>query len=101
MKRFFFEDEDDEDDEEMMREAEHAFPEFFPEIFAMSQQEDPNRHILDCAIRICERSFLWRFVGLGRKMNMLRSVFSELGKMVSPVPEPDHDQDQDKDQENK
>ena len=93
MKRFFFEDEDDEDDDEMMHEAERAFPEVFPEIFAMSQQEDPSRHMLECAIRICERSFFWRFLGMRRKMAMIRSVFSDLGKMVSHEYELEQDQE--------
>ena len=81
MKRFFFEEEDDDDDE-MMDEEGQQMPEFIPEFFAMSQQENPANHMLSCAIKICERSFLWRFFSLERKMRMVERVFMELNVLV-------------------
>jgi hypothetical protein len=86
MKRFFFEDEEDDDDgdEEMMGEAGRGFPEMIPEIFAMPHQDDPYRHILDCSIRICEKSMFWRFISLSKKTSMIEKVFHDLRGLMEP-----------------
>ena len=80
MKRFFFDEgEDDEDDDEMKEEAGYAFPEFL----AMAHQmDDPNQQILNCSIRICEQTFLWRFRSVNRKMTMIEEVFGKLKALV-------------------
>jgi hypothetical protein len=82
MKRFFFDEEEDDegDDEEMMEGADYAFPEFL----AMAHQMgDPNQLLLDCSIRICERTFLWRFRSLDKKMLMIEEVFGKLKAMIN------------------
>lgn len=84
MKRFFFDnDDDDNEEDEMMDDAGRPMPEFIPEFLAMTQpQEDPRRHLLDCAIRICERSLFWRFMNHSKKTTMISSVFGDLAALV-------------------
>lgn len=79
MKRFFFDEENDNEDEDDM---EKSIPEFIPEFFSMSQQENPSVHVLNCAVRICEQSLLWRFYGISKKVSMIQSTFSDLMKLV-------------------
>lgn len=81
MKRFFFDEEEDDegDDDEMMEDASYAFPEFL----AMAHQMgDPSQHLLDCSIRICERTLLWRFRSMDGKMLMIEEVFKRLKALV-------------------
>lgn len=73
MKRFFFDEENEDEDD-----AESSLPEFVPEFFTMSQQENPSIHVLNCSVRICEQSLLWRFFGISRKVSMIQKTFSEL-----------------------
>lgn len=83
MKRFFFDNDDDDDEDEMMDDAGRPMPEFIPEFLAMTQQqEDPRRHLLDCAIRVCERSLFWRFMNRRKKTTMISSVFGDLAGLV-------------------
>jgi hypothetical protein len=83
MKRFFFDNEDDDEDE-MMDDSGRPMPDFIPEFLAMAHQEDPTRHLLDCAIRVCEKSFLWRFMNHSKKTEMIESVFYDLRELVEP-----------------
>lgn len=92
MKRFFFEEEGDDDEDEMMDEAGRMMPEFIPEFLAMSNQENPANHILSCSVRICERSFFWRFMGITKKMRMVQSVFEDLTRLVEPRTEEETDE---------
>jgi hypothetical protein len=83
MKRFFFEEEDDDNDEDMTEDGEgRMMPEFIPEILAMSGQTNPAAHILDCSIRICEKSFFWRFMSISKKIKMVESVFGDLSQLL-------------------
>jgi len=86
MKRFFFEEEDDDNEDEMMEDS-GRMPEFVPEFFAMSQQENPAIHILNCSVRICEQNFFWRFFSQSKKMAMVRSVFNGLVALMGEDPE--------------
>lgn len=82
MKRFFFDEEDDDNEDEMMNEAERMMPEFVPEFFAMPHQENPAMHILNCAVRMCEKSLYWRFLGSEKKTDMVKKVFNDLVDLI-------------------
>lgn len=79
MKRFFFDEEEENDDEE---DSEKSLPEFIPEFFTMSQQDNSSSHVLNCSVRICEQSFFWWFLGTKRKLRMIHSVFYDLMQLV-------------------
>lgn len=77
MKRFYFGSEDDEDGEDA-----EAFEAPSPSDFiAMANVESPFRHLMDCSIRVCEKSFLWRFLSPEDKVQMIRKVFDSLSQI--------------------
>lgn len=87
MKRFFFEEEDDDgNDDEMMDQEGREMPEFIPEIFAMSHQENPAIHILNYSVRICEQSFFWKFLSHSKKTEMIEKVFNNLMRLMETGP---------------
>jgi hypothetical protein len=57
MRRFSFGDEDEEEEDEEM-DIQRSFPEDF---ITMTQFGNPDGEIMNLAIRICEKSWLWRF----------------------------------------
>jgi len=79
MKRFYFsddeyyEDEDEDIDESKFLDAE---------LLAMTQLGNSDSPLLSCAIKICEKTFLWRFFSLSRKTNMIEKVFTKLKKIT-------------------
>lgn len=77
MKKFYFggdEDGDDEDMEDMEAPGPH-------EIIAMTHMESPAKHLMDLAVRVCERSILWCLTSPEDKMAQVRKVFAELVEM--------------------
>lgn len=83
MKRFYFGNEEGDDDEEGEEFDDPRFMMPDPtEFITMAGLESPYKHLLDCAIRICEKSLFWRLFGAGRKISMIRQVFSDLQKLT-------------------
>jgi hypothetical protein len=79
MKRFYFgdENEDEEDSEDPM--------EMFPdpsEFISMTQFENPDHHIINCSIKICEKSWFWNFYKISKKTKMVQEVFESLKKLL-------------------
>jgi hypothetical protein len=74
MKRFYFgsEDEGDEEDAESFEMPSPA------EIIAMTQMESPFRNLMDSAMRVCERSLVWRFTPPEEKLKTIKMVFDGL-----------------------
>lgn len=77
MKRFYFgsEDEGDEDDSEAFEMPSPG------ELIAMTQVESPFRHLMDSSIRVCERTFGWRFLSPEEKLKMINRVFAGLSAL--------------------
>lgn len=80
MKRFYFSGDDDGGEED---EADsEAFPMPSPsEFIAMGHIDSPFRHLLDCAIRMCERTLVWRFLAPEEKVKNVRMVFKSLAQI--------------------
>lgn len=76
MKRFYFSGDDDAGDEEDAEAEAFRFPP--PEFLAMGQIESPFKHLMDCAIKICEKNFVWRFMSPVDKVNTIKTVFEGL-----------------------
>jgi len=74
MKRFYFGNDDEEDEDEM----EDFVPPSPAELIAMTQMESPARHLMDSAIRVCERHIAWRFMSPDDKVTMINKVFKGL-----------------------
>lgn len=78
MRRFSFgDDEEEEEDEDMETEMEiqRAFPEDF---ITMTQFGNPNADIMNLALRVCEKSWLWRFRGVSSKLKRIEETFFRL-----------------------
>ena len=86
MKRFYFgddEEEDKEDEDLDFEEANQMFPDV-SELIALTRFDNPagGTNILEFAIRICEKSFLWKFYGSATKMKMIEETFAGLKKLT-------------------
>lgn len=77
MKRFYFGDEENEDEDESEVDPMNMFPDP-SEFIAMTQFENPDHYILNCSIKICEKSWFWNFYGISKKIKMIREVFEYL-----------------------
>lgn len=81
MKRFSFGDEEDDEEEdemEMEMEARRMFPE---EFITMAQFGNPGNDILGIAVKVCEKSWLWRFKSLPAKLEMIAKAFISLQEL--------------------
>jgi len=77
MKRFYFGgDEDGEDEDSESFEMPSA-----SELIAMTQAENPFKLLVDFSVRVCESSWLWRFLPLDRKISMVSKAFREFALM--------------------
>lgn len=77
MKKFYFggdEDGDDEDMEDMEAPGPH-------EIIAMTQMDSPSRHLMELAVRVCEKSIVWGFTSPEDKIAAVKKVFDALVDM--------------------
>lgn len=82
MKRFYFGNDDgDDEDEEDLEDPRFMMPDP-SEFISMASLDNPDEHLLECAMRICEKSFLWRFFGVERKTSMVGKVFLDLKKLT-------------------
>lgn len=83
MKKFYFGGDggDDEgDDEDMDMEGMHMPSP--AELIAMTQVESPSRYLMDSAIRVSEKSFMWSLMSPDDKIAMIRKVFEALAGMI-------------------
>lgn len=91
MKRFDFEedDEDGEEDEDIFGDGEKPMtPKEYRELLAEEralEQETVELEYLGLgnelmreAIRVCEKSFLWKFYGLQTRLNMISKAYTKL-----------------------
>lgn len=74
MKRFYFGNDDEGDEDEM----EDFVPPSPAELIAMTQMESPAKHLMDSAIRVCEKHIAWRFMSPDDKVTMIKKVFKGL-----------------------
>jgi hypothetical protein len=83
MKRFYFGGEDDEEgeDEDDLDETKFMMPDA-AELIAMTHLGDSDQHILNCAIKICEKSLFWRFRSLSYKLNAFEEAFNRIRKLT-------------------
>ena len=82
MKRFYFgEDDEDSEEEDDLDETKFMMPDA-AELIAMTQFGDTDQHILNCAIKICEKSFLWRFRSLSYKLDAFEEAYSRIKKLT-------------------
>jgi hypothetical protein len=82
MRRFNFggEDEDEEDNEEEMASPHQMFPEDF---ITMTQFGNADNDLISTAVKICEKSWVWKFRGVKSKISMISEVFTALKDMTS------------------
>lgn len=82
MKRFYFgEDDEDSEEEDDFDETKFMMPDA-AELIAMTQFGDSDQHVLNCAIKICEKSFLWRFRSLSYKLDAFEEAYSRIKKLT-------------------
>ena len=77
MRRFYF-------DEEGESEEEPNEMDFLPEteFFTMGSMDSPEHHLLGLAIRFCEKSLLWRFFGIDKKLQVIEKTYNSLKKLT-------------------
>jgi hypothetical protein len=77
MKRFYFgsDEEGDEDDSESFEMPPSSG------LIAMTPAESPFGNLLECSVRLCEKSVFWLFLPADKKLNMVKKVFEELVQM--------------------
>lgn len=82
MKRFYFGNEEgDDDDEEDLDDPNFMMPDP-SEFISMARLDNPDQYLLECSLRMCERSLFWRFFSVERKISMVGKVFIELKKLT-------------------
>jgi len=82
MKRFYFgEDDEDSEEEDDLDETKFMMPDA-AELIAMTQFGNADQHVLNCAIKICEKSFLWRFRSLSYKLDAFEEAYSRIKKLT-------------------
>lgn len=82
MKRFYFGDDDEDGEEEDdLDETKFMMPDA-AELIAMTQFGDSDQHVLNCAIKICEKSLLWRFRSLSYKLDAFEEAYSRIKKLT-------------------
>ena len=74
MKRFYFggEEDNDEDDPDSFEMPSAS------ELISIAQADNPFKTLIDFSVRICESSWLWRFLSLEKKISMVLKVFIKL-----------------------
>jgi len=87
MKRFYFGDDEERENEDMddMEDMGGDLGGMYPdpsEFITMTQFSNPNEYLLGCAIRICEKSFFWKFRKETKKIEIIERIFKALKKMT-------------------
>lgn len=85
MKRFYFGNEEGGDEEEEDFDDPRFMMPDASELIAMTRFDNPDQQILECAIKICEKSLFWRFFGVVRKMSMIKKVFLSLRELTEGI----------------
>ncbi|NBT57302.1 hypothetical protein EBT16_00805 [bacterium] len=82
MKRFYFGNEEgDEEDEDELDDTRFMMPDA-SEFISMARLDNPDQYLLECSLRMCEKSLFWRLFSVERKTSMLSKVFIELKKLT-------------------
>lgn len=78
-RRFYFDGNENEDEDEEGDEKD----EFDPEFFQMAQfpfQSDDS--IMNCAIKICESCFFWKFYSIEIKLKKIENAYNTLQSII-------------------
>jgi hypothetical protein len=78
MKRFYFGGDEDNGEDEEGGGFEMPHP---TEFISMGPMEDPFQQLMESAIRICEKSLVWRFTNPEDKIPMIKKVFQGLAEI--------------------
>ena len=81
MKRFYFGDDEEENEEDAFDEEKFLMPDA-AELIAMTHLESTNESYLNYSIKICEKSFLWKFYGISKKIDMINKVYQNLKQIT-------------------
>jgi hypothetical protein len=84
VKRFYFgseDGEDEEEDEDNFDDQNFMIPDA-AELIAMTRLGGADQYLLECSVRMCEKSLFWIFLGVDRKMSMVGKVFLDLKKLT-------------------
>lgn len=74
MKRFHFGDDEENDDEEEINDEERFIQS--PDFFSMAQFPlESGNPLLDYSIKICEKSFFWKFYSLQTKLSKIKETY--------------------------
>lgn len=81
MKKFYFGGDEDGDDEDEGEGMEDFGAPGAHEIIAMTHMDSPSRHLMELAVRVCEKSMLWGFASPEDKIASIKKVFYALMEM--------------------
>lgn len=81
MKRFYFNNDEEDEDDEDMDDPNFMMPDP-SEFISMARLDNPDQYLLECSLRMCEKSFLWRFFSVEKKISMVSMVFIDLKKLT-------------------
>lgn len=76
-RRFYFDENEEEDDDD--EKDEFNSPEFFQMAQFPIQSDDS---IMNCAIKICESSFFWKFFSINYKLKKIENVYFALQSII-------------------
>lgn len=76
MRRFYFDNTDDDGD----NEENFDVPEM--EFLAMGPTIDSSHNLLSCAIRLCEKSWFWFFLGTSSRLSVLEKAYKTVKRMT-------------------
>lgn len=81
MRKFYFEDNFDDDEEEIAENEIHE------DQVAMAQIDlfelELNKKILIMAVKICEKSFFWKFYSCYRKLKLIEDSYNKILKILN------------------
>ena len=81
MRRFYFDEEGHErGEEDEADDMDFIMPE--SGLIAMTPMENPEHYLLGCAIKICENSFFWRFLGNSTRLRMIEQTYRAIKQLT-------------------
>lgn len=77
MKRFSFDEDDNYEDDDDLEDMKFLMPS--SEFISMGSTE---QDLLGLAIRVCEKSWFWKFYGAQKKIEIVQVVFEKLRDII-------------------